>query len=143
MSVSLWGRGLLVLLVGVLLSACQSTPKYADLPDSSIEKRYQGLSLVEAEDGTEVLRSFNPKIQQYSFDKLVLDPVTMYPKPQESSDIPVAVLDETDGLSLSTDEWRFNVRKSNTEPLVRLNAEAHNPKILVSILDDLVEHFHS
>ena len=54
-----------------------------------------------------------------------------------------AALDETDGLSFSTDEWRFNVRKSNTEPLVRLNAEAHNPKILVSILDDLVEHFHS
>ena len=55
----------------------------------------------------------------------------------------VAVLDETDGLSLSTDGWRFNVRKSNTEPLVRLNAEAHNPKILLSILDDLAEHFHS
>ena len=55
----------------------------------------------------------------------------------------VAILDETDGLSFSTDEWRFNVRKSNTEPLVRLNAEAHNTKILVSILDDLVEHFQS
>jgi phosphomannomutase len=55
----------------------------------------------------------------------------------------VAVLDEMDGLSFSTDAWRFNVRKSNTEPLVRLNAEAHNPKVLVSILDDLVEHFQS
>ena len=28
-----------------------------------------------------------------------------------------------DGLSFSFDNWRFNLRKSNTEPLVRLNVE--------------------
>lgn len=35
-----------------------------------------------------------------------------------------ADLDEMDGLSLSHAGWRLNVRKSNTEPLVRLNVEA-------------------
>jgi len=35
-----------------------------------------------------------------------------------------AELDEMDGLSLSLEAWRLNVRKSNTEPLVRLNVEA-------------------
>jgi phosphomannomutase len=35
-----------------------------------------------------------------------------------------AELDEMDGLSLSHADWRLNVRKSNTEPLVRLNVEA-------------------
>jgi phosphomannomutase len=35
-----------------------------------------------------------------------------------------AELDEMDGLSLSHPGWRLNVRKSNTEPLVRLNVEA-------------------
>jgi phosphomannomutase len=35
-----------------------------------------------------------------------------------------AELDEIDGLSLSHAGWRLNVRKSNTEPLVRLNLEA-------------------
>jgi phosphomannomutase len=35
-----------------------------------------------------------------------------------------AELDEMDGLSLSHAGWRLNVRKSNTEPLVRLNVEA-------------------
>jgi phosphomannomutase len=35
-----------------------------------------------------------------------------------------AEVDEIDGLSLSQAGWRLNVRKSNTEPLVRLNAEA-------------------
>lgn len=32
-------------------------------------------------------------------------------------------LDETDGLSLEYPAWRFNVRMSNTEPVVRLNVE--------------------
>lgn len=33
-------------------------------------------------------------------------------------------LDETDGLSLTFSDWRFNLRSSNTEPLVRLNIES-------------------
>ena len=32
-------------------------------------------------------------------------------------------LDETDGVSLAFEDWRFNLRCSNTEPLVRLNVE--------------------
>ena len=32
--------------------------------------------------------------------------------------------DFTDGYSLETPEWRFNIRASNTEPLLRLNIEA-------------------
>ena len=33
-------------------------------------------------------------------------------------------IDEMDGLSFDCGDWRFNLRKSNTEPLVRLNLEA-------------------
>ncbi len=33
-------------------------------------------------------------------------------------------VDKTDGLSITTTRWRFNARPSNTEPLLRLNAEA-------------------
>ena len=32
-------------------------------------------------------------------------------------------IDETDGVSVAFEGWRFNLRKSNTEPLVRLNVE--------------------
>ena len=35
-----------------------------------------------------------------------------------------AALDNMDGVSLSFPDWRFNLRKSNTEPLIRLNVEA-------------------
>ena len=33
-------------------------------------------------------------------------------------------LDEVDGVSVEYDNWRFNVRMSNTEPLLRLNVES-------------------
>jgi phosphomannomutase len=34
------------------------------------------------------------------------------------------ILDRTDGVSFEFPEWRFNLRSSNTEPLIRLNVEA-------------------
>jgi phosphomannomutase len=36
-----------------------------------------------------------------------------------------AVGDRTDGLTVEFDDWWFNVRPSNTEPLLRLNVEAN------------------
>jgi len=32
-------------------------------------------------------------------------------------------IDETDGISIEFESWRFNLRSSNTEPMVRLNLE--------------------
>ena len=40
-------------------------------------------------------------------------------------------IDELDGLSMSFDDWRFNLRKSNTEPLVRLNIETKGDEVLL------------
>ena len=34
--------------------------------------------------------------------------------------------DNTDGISMEFEEWRFNLRMSNTEPLVRLNLETRS-----------------
>jgi phosphomannomutase len=34
------------------------------------------------------------------------------------------LIDYTDGLSMDFDNWRFNLRMSNTEPVVRLNVES-------------------
>lgn len=33
-------------------------------------------------------------------------------------------IDHTDGLSMEFEQWRFNLRSSNTEPVVRLNVES-------------------
>ena len=40
--------------------------------------------------------------------------------------------DDTDGLSVTFPEFRFNIRKSNTEPLLRLNVESRNDPILLA-----------
>ncbi len=40
-------------------------------------------------------------------------------------------LDEIDGISVEYSNWRFNVRISNTEPLLRLNVEAKNDENLM------------
>lgn len=40
-------------------------------------------------------------------------------------------VDKTDGLSIEFPEWRFNVRTSNTEPVMRLNVEARGDKKLL------------
>jgi len=40
-------------------------------------------------------------------------------------------IDHTDGLSMEFPEWRFNLRGSNTEPLVRLNVESRGSEALM------------
>jgi phosphomannomutase/phosphomannomutase/phosphoglucomutase len=42
-----------------------------------------------------------------------------------------ASIDETDGVSLEFDDWRFNLRLSNTEPLIRLNIETRGDEELM------------
>lgn len=40
-------------------------------------------------------------------------------------------IDRTDGLSVEYDNWRFNLRMSNTEPIIRLNVESRNDEDLM------------
>lgn len=41
-------------------------------------------------------------------------------------------VDRLDGLSVAFDDWRFNLRSSNTEPVIRLNVEARGDAGLVA-----------
>ncbi|MBQ0829589.1 phosphomannomutase/phosphoglucomutase [Streptomyces tagetis] len=45
-------------------------------------------------------------------------------------------LDELDGLTVTTADWWFNVRSSNTEPLLRLNAEARDEATMRAVRDE-------
>jgi phosphomannomutase len=40
-------------------------------------------------------------------------------------------VDHTDGVSVEFDRWRFNLRSSNTEPLIRLNVESRGDESLM------------
>ncbi|WP_405442042.1 phosphomannomutase/phosphoglucomutase [Streptomyces avidinii] len=45
-------------------------------------------------------------------------------------------LDELDGLTVTAGDWWFNVRASNTEPLLRLNVEARDGATLARVRDE-------
>ncbi|MFF7053713.1 phosphomannomutase/phosphoglucomutase [Streptomyces griseorubiginosus] len=47
-------------------------------------------------------------------------------------------LDELDGLTIATADWWFNVRPSNTEPLLRLNAEARDEATMAKVRDEVL-----
>lgn len=48
-------------------------------------------------------------------------------------------IDRTDGLSIAFDQWRFNLRSSNTEPLLRLNVEARSAATCMNKTNSLTE----
>lgn len=47
-------------------------------------------------------------------------------------------LDELDGLTIAAPDWWFNVRPSNTEPLLRLNAEARDEATMAKVRDEVL-----
>jgi phosphomannomutase len=62
----------------------------------------------------------------------VLDAVLKYFEGQDYD------FDDTDGIGLSFDTWRFNIRSSNTEPLLRLNVETRGDIQLMEEKRDLL-----
>jgi phosphomannomutase len=52
-------------------------------------------------------------------------------------------LDRLDGLTVSGDTWWFNLRASNTEPLLRLNVEATTEQEMASIRDSVLNTIRS
>ena len=52
------------------------------------------------------------------------NPPAVIEKIQKSYQDAAVAVDHTDGLSMNFANWRFNVRMSNTEPVVRLNVES-------------------
>lgn len=86
--------------------------------------------------------------KQQTLSSMLEDRIAKFPSPGEINshvtDAKVAIekvfnyyasdakyIDKTDGISLEFDNWRFNLRMSNTEPVVRLNVESRNDQVLV------------
>ena len=47
-------------------------------------------------------------------------------------------VDHLDGLTINGDTWWFNLRASNTEPLLRLNVEASTEARMKKVRDDVL-----
>jgi phosphomannomutase len=56
----------------------------------------------------------------------------------ELAEGPGVTTDELDGMTVSTGSWWFNLRPSNTEPLLRLNLEATDEKTMTTLRDEVL-----
>ena len=54
-----------------------------------------------------------------------------------------AKIDQLDGITIEYPEWWFNVRPSNTEPLLRLNLEANTKELLEKKKSEVLNLIHS
>lgn len=59
------------------------------------------------------------------------DPQQSLRKVRSTYESEALAIDETDGISLEFETWRFNLRTSNTEPVVRLNVETKSDVVLL------------
>ena len=60
------------------------------------------------------------------------DPKAAIERVREAFESEAVSIDEMDGLGFDMGDWRFNLRSSNTEPVVRLNVEARGDAELVA-----------
>jgi phosphomannomutase len=57
---------------------------------------------------------------------------------RDYADRPGVTVDHLDGLTVTHPDWWFNVRPSNTEPLLRLNAEAADAQGMARLRDEVL-----
>ena len=57
---------------------------------------------------------------------------------EEYAALPGVTTDRLDGLTVSHEDWTFNVRPSNTEPLLRLNAEGKDEATMATMRDEVL-----
>ncbi|MDD4027069.1 MAG: phosphomannomutase/phosphoglucomutase [Candidatus Shapirobacteria bacterium] len=50
----------------------------------------------------------------------------------------ISPIERMDGLTFEMGDWRFNLRSSNTEPLLRLNLEANTEELMIQKRDELL-----
>ena len=62
---------------------------------------------------------------------LTAEPAALIDSIQKRYQDEAVAIDHTDGLSMEFDSWRFNIRMSNTEPVVRLNVESRANEALM------------
>jgi phosphomannomutase/phosphomannomutase/phosphoglucomutase len=64
-------------------------------------------------------------------NRRVSDPAALFEKVRQQYAAQAVASDEVDGISLEMPDWRFNLRSSNTEPVVRLNVESRGDEALM------------
>ncbi len=88
---------------------------------------------------SEVMRPYQRHVSSGEINSAVTDQQAVLDqiRNQYGADASVEI-DELDGLTVSAPDWWFNVRASNTEPLLRLNAEGRDQDTMERIRDQVL-----
>jgi len=93
---------------------------------------------------SELLKTFNRYHSSGEINSTVKDAASAMKKIEEIYGSGDGVeVDHLDGLTVSHADWWFNLRASNTEPLLRLNVEASAKSRMESIRDDVLNTIRS
>ena len=88
---------------------------------------------------SELLAPIDPYVRSGEINSEVEDTEATIQKVEESySDDDNVEIDHLDGLTVDSGDWWFNLRPSNTEPLLRLNLEAQNRETMERKRDELM-----
>ena len=75
---------------------------------------------------SKVLAPLDPYVRSGEINSEVADIEAVMSKVEEHYRRAGATIDKLDGLTVEYPDWWFNLRPSNTQPLLRLNVEASN-----------------
>ena len=64
-------------------------------------------------------------------NRTIADPAKAIRQVKQHYEAKALVIDEIDGISMEFTDWRFNLRMSNTEPVVRFNVETRGDRELL------------
>ena len=93
---------------------------------------------------SELLKTFNRYHSSGEINSTVKDADSATKKIEEIYGMKDGVeIDHLDGLTISHADWWFNLRASNTEPLLRLNVEASAKSRMESVRDDVLNTIRS
>ena len=79
---------------------------------------------------SELLRPFRERYFLTGEINTVVDDVALALQKVKEHFADQGEISHLDGISVTASDWHMNVRPSNTEPLLRLNLEAHDPELM-------------
>jgi phosphomannomutase len=79
---------------------------------------------------SELLRPLDPYVRSGEINSDVVDPAVTMQAVEAFYEGMASTIDHLDGVTIAFSDWWFNLRPSNTQPLLRLNVEADDPETL-------------
>ncbi len=92
---------------------------------------------------SEAIKPLDHWVRSGEINSEVTDTKTKIRQIEEKFGLSAKSVDNLDGITVDNGDWWFNVRPSNTEPLLRLNVEARTLELMERKRDEVLAFIHS